>query len=153
MLSKRAVEQARYFLCDCYSRHFRGYCERRMSEPTLISIYVLSDPLTGEFRYVGTTTRSLKVRLQGHISATKEPRKDRNHNAIWIRSLLAQGLKPNIQLLETVDGDVKKNEKKWILYGRQKGWDLTNHWGREPIKEERHKREVSKYKSFFGYQL
>jgi hypothetical protein len=123
-----------------------------MNEPTLTSIYVLSDPLTGEFRYVGTTTRSLKVRLQGHISASKELRKDRKHNAIWIRSLLAQGLKPNIQLLETVGSDGRETEIKWILHGRQKGWDLTNCWGREPIRNEWHRREVSKYKKFFGYQ-
>ena len=82
------------------------------------------------------------------LMVIEESRRDRNHNAIWIRSLLAQGIKPNIQLLETVGDDGREAEIKWILYGRYKGWNLTNCWGREPIREN-HKYEFNKYNKLF----
>lgn len=45
-------------------------------------IYSLHDPHTGELRYIGQTTGSIKERLQGHLKDSAQ-----THKANWLRSL------------------------------------------------------------------
>jgi hypothetical protein len=95
--------------------------KRRLSESPAY-IYALVDPETGAFRYIGKSIRP-KERLQNHMNETCEC-----HRAHWLRTLKAKGLKPTIEILETVAaGDCwKQREIFWIARGRELGWPLTN---------------------------
>jgi hypothetical protein len=90
-------------------------------------IYVLKDPTDSQIRYVGKTEKTLETRLSGHISEAKR-RKVLCHKNNWVYSLLLKGLRPIIQLIETVpyDQDWQEREKYWIKYYRELGYDLTN---------------------------
>lgn len=93
----------------------------------MISIYVLSDPRTGDVRYVGKTN-NLKLRLYGHL--LEKGRRTRKH--FWIRSLHRQGLKPILEAIEEFpdeSGDTlwPDAERYWIAMFRFWGFKLCNH--------------------------
>ena len=73
-------------------------------------IYALTDPRTGQVRYVGKT-RNLAKRLLGHMD---EALRDDTHKARWIRALKRLGLKPGHLILEVVNGDADEAERAWI---------------------------------------
>ena len=50
-------------------------------------IYSLSDPNTGEIRYVGKTYNQLRKRLYSHLNECKTGNK--SHKINWIKSLLS----------------------------------------------------------------
>lgn len=86
-------------------------------------IYTLSDPRTNLVRYVGMTFRA-KARLREHVSRAK--RGGKTHRDNWIRSLIAQGLRPTYQIVEHGSGHGwKEAEQKWIAYYRSLT-DLVN---------------------------
>lgn len=91
--------------------------------PTRTKIYSLKDPITGLIRYIGKTSRSLEVRLACHLS---ESNRRQTHRHCWIRSLLALGASPEIELIETVDGDGCIEEINWIGTMKSFGCDLVN---------------------------
>jgi group I intron endonuclease len=75
-------------------------------------VYSLSDPRTGEVRYVGVTTRRQK-RLRDHVSSARCG--GRTHRDNWIRYLLAIGVTPSMQTLETGTGATwEEAERRWI---------------------------------------
>lgn len=86
-------------------------------------IYTLSDPRTGEVRYVGKTSSRLSLRLWQHIRSPKNTHKD-----CWIKSLLGVGLKPVIEELESFSDDStwQSAEDFWIVTLRFLGCRLTN---------------------------
>jgi hypothetical protein len=86
-------------------------------------IYTLSDPRTGEVRYVGKTCSRLSLRLWQHIRAPKNTHKD-----CWIKSLLSIGIKPQIDELESFPDDVswQAAEEFWIVTLKFLGCRLTN---------------------------
>lgn len=87
-------------------------------------LYGLLHPITGELRYVGKTCKkTLSRRLSGHISDSKT---GQTYRARWVRSLLAQGLKPAIELLDEVEGDGASAEVAMIGVARSLGCRLTN---------------------------
>lgn len=87
-------------------------------------IYILLDPLTGEIRYVGFTSGTMKDRLTQH---TKEKRGKYNHRICWIQSLLRNGSMPVMQQLQEVhDSEWRSAERYWIAYFRSIGCPLTN---------------------------
>ena len=65
-----------------------------MRSTTTGIIYGLFDPRDGLLRYVGQTTVTLKMRLQGHYS---DPKRNRKNN--WIKSLRSGGLRPVIKAI------------------------------------------------------
>jgi hypothetical protein len=87
-----------------------------------INIYTLSHPITNEIRYVGQTKHNLNERLRGHLKS-----KDKTHRTHWIKSLIEIGLKPKIELIETVNkengGD---SEIFWIMMFKSWGFKLCN---------------------------
>lgn len=86
-------------------------------------VYTLTDPRTNEVRYVGWTT-NLPRRLREHIA---EPRRYRTHKSNWIRSVLADGQKPILIVVETGKGEGwEAVECKWIAAYRAQGCNLTN---------------------------
>lgn len=77
-------------------------------------IYGLIDPRNGRVRYVGKSDNP-KSRLGDHL-------KDKSlcHRTNWVRSLLSEGIKPELVILENVVGDWKEAERKWIAhFGRE----------------------------------
>lgn len=91
------------------------------------TLYALVDPrLPLRVRYVGKTTSALGARLSGHINkarCTKTP----NHRFSWIRSLLAAGVRPQIEELEVVEGDGSSAEVQMIALCRMMSIEITNH--------------------------
>jgi hypothetical protein len=85
-------------------------------------IYTLSDPITGQIRYVGQTVLSLRLRLLYHMSESRQP--IYTHKTNWIRSILQKGLEPKIELLEF--GVWNEDEMYWIEQFKQWGFNLVN---------------------------
>jgi len=87
-----------------------------------IFIYILRDTLTNDIRYVGKTINP-KVRLSSHIKKSKNCN---YHSARWIQSLLKNGNKPIMEIIEeTNENNWEERERYWISYYREK-YDLTN---------------------------
>ncbi|RZK27760.1 MAG: GIY-YIG nuclease family protein [Hymenobacter sp.] len=87
-------------------------------------IYTLADPHTGEVRYVGKDN-DLKLRLKAHCNPA---RKRQSHKKAWVQSLLKQGQKPRIEVLEQVPmTEWPYWEEYWIRQLRAWGMRLTNH--------------------------
>ena len=92
----------------------------------MIKIYSLSDPITGEIRYVGKTNQSLDRRLNAHISEVRRGY-CRTHKINWIKSLMNNNLLPTIDILEIATKDNwKKLEIYWISQLKSWGFNLTN---------------------------
>jgi len=87
-------------------------------------IYTLSDPRTGEIRYVGKTT-DLKKRLSEHLC---KGMKLNTHLGAWIRLLDAVGVVPEIQAIEHVPTNEpwQEVERFWISSLRFLGFRLVN---------------------------
>jgi hypothetical protein len=85
------------------------------------TIYALRDPRTNGIRYVGVTTQKLAKRLSSHIRILRDtPR------CTWIREVLACGLQPSIEAMETGSGDWQAAERSWIQRCKDDGCLLTN---------------------------
>lgn len=86
-------------------------------------VYCLADPRTREARYVGVT-KNAKARLKRHITDGK--RGGHTHRSRWIRSLLDQGVEPEMVELEACDAGWDEPEKHWIAYLKFLGARLVN---------------------------
>jgi len=89
-------------------------------------VYALVDPRTDQVRYVGKTIRGIE-RIQEHTQKSSTKR-EQTHKARWIRQLAAEGFTPTVRLLEVQPTRTRLNEAevKWIAFGREQGWPLTN---------------------------
>ena len=87
-------------------------------------IYTLSDPITGDIRYVGKTT-NLKQRYKAHCDPSKSKH---THKYNWIQSLRKQRLKPIMEVIDEVPTSEWKFWEKW-WFQVIKSWDfnLVNH--------------------------
>lgn len=91
--------------------------------PSTTFIYALNCPITGRTRYVGKANNPEK-RLILHIS---QARKHSYRRACWIRSLLSNGQKPSLEILDEVpETEWQFWECEWIRLYRALGFDLTN---------------------------
>lgn len=97
-------------------------------------IYALSDPRTGEIRYVGKTTRP-GGRFLAHRNGHSAPQvRD------WILSLRADGLAPAVTILEHVANgtDVTSRERWWVAEMERNGASLLNTYLLSKNKEATH---------------
>lgn len=87
-----------------------------------VYIYALVDPRTSEIRYIGKSVRPTE-RLANHCN--ERANSWRNH---WIQQLIALGLRPQLNILETLDVGVdwQASERRWIAHGKEQGWRLVN---------------------------
>lgn len=86
-------------------------------------IYTLSDPRTKVIRYVGKTNNP-QVRFSMHMCEKRN-----THKNNWIRQLKSLGLKPVMEIIETIDCTADEwadRERFWIAHFRQMGLPLTN---------------------------
>lgn len=89
-------------------------------------IYALNDPETGECRYVGKADDP-HDRLFGKNGHLKKCHTLKHHCANWIRSLVARGLVPHLEILQEVPvANWPLWERVWIKASRKIGMDLTN---------------------------
>lgn len=87
-------------------------------------IYVLTEPLSGEIRYVGWTATSLEIRLARHL---RDARHGSDHRRTWLRSLQRRGLTPTIDAIQSVPFSCwAEAERYWIRHFRERGCPLTN---------------------------
>ena len=95
-----------------------------------IHIYTLSDPRTGEVRYVGRTDRKPEIRFKEHIKRVKAGHLEL-YSQRWIKTLLDINLEPVFEVIE-ITGDILR-EKHWINHYRSISCRLTNlHEGGNP---------------------
>lgn len=88
-------------------------------------IYALLDPTTKQIKYIGQALNALE-RLAEHMKPRSREAKSHKNN--WLNSLVAQGLKPELIVLESFEDPYKLNEAEifWIAYYRSIGANLTN---------------------------
>jgi DNA-binding CsgD family transcriptional regulator len=104
-----------------------------MSEKRAYTIYALIDPRVAPDTpqavfYVGQTTRP-KARLWGHIKRAERDQQRTEPCIQYIRSILADGLKPQLSELEKGVGDDttrKDAENRWIAHYQAQGSPLQN---------------------------
>ncbi len=121
----------------------------------MIQIYVLIDPRTNEVKYIGKTKQPINRRFRHHIH---RGRRFPNMNRVssWIANVLADGLIPEIFIIEKVDPKIwEDSERFWIAYFRFIGSNLTNmtdggeiNDGRKPSLETRAKLSMAAKKQF-----
>lgn len=88
-------------------------------------IYTLSDPTTGEVKYVGKT-KDTKDRIRRHMSNDhlRDAWTSKNKWLLWLKN---QGLKPDIEILDEGDADnINSLEIYWISQLKQWGYKLKN---------------------------
>ncbi len=92
----------------------------------LFIVYGLVDPRDGQLRYVGKSC-SGKRRARQHANPTRVI-KDFTHKGNWVKGLVAVGLRPEIEVLESVvdSQELDEAERFWIAYYRALGCRLTN---------------------------
>lgn len=90
-------------------------------------IYALRDPRTLEVRYVGQSVNGLS-RARNHFSPSAIEKRENPHTSNWIRGVLAAGLRPVAEVIETVarPDDLDEAEVFWIAKCRAMGFALTN---------------------------
>lgn len=89
-----------------------------------VYIYALRDPRDGAFRYIGKTARPVDLRLKEHL---REPA-GKHRRSRWIQKLKRLGLKPEVVVLEQIEGawPWQESERYWIAFAKAQGWDLVN---------------------------
>lgn len=92
-------------------------------------IYELFDPRTNEIKYVGRTGGDLETRRKQHIAEIANTTASNIGKQTWIQQLLAEGVEPQIRLLETINNiDIAKDaEMYYIRIYVQQGKLLVNH--------------------------
>ena len=86
-------------------------------------IYVLIDPRDSVVHYIGITS-DVKARYRSHC----HNRRNNPQKVTWIHDLQAQGLQPELEIIEQVFGETlaRKHECDWIRFYREQGAPFTN---------------------------
>ncbi|HET8629975.1 MAG TPA: GIY-YIG nuclease family protein [Thermomicrobiales bacterium] len=92
----------------------RGCGKRQAGGIREVYIYALCDPRDGVPRYIGKTVEPTK-RLSMHLWQAKHGAP--HHRDRWIRTLLAEGVEPEMRLIECC------NETEWV--DRERHWIAT----------------------------
>lgn len=90
---------------------------------SVVYLYTLNEPDTGEIRYVGKS-EDVNKRLKEHIRKSK---RNKTHKDNWIQSLLNQNKSPILEIYKVVpESSWGECEQKLISELREKGLNLTN---------------------------
>ncbi len=92
----------------------------------MVKIYGLVCPFSGDIRYIGKTSQTLRRRLTNHLAEARN--KSNCHRQRWLRLCLEAKKIPQIFLLEEVEYGASWQEREiaWIAKAREIGLDLTN---------------------------
>lgn len=89
-----------------------------------VTIYGLVDPVSGEVRYVGRTSKTPQERLTRHIWKAREKGESSDlYVSRWIRSV---GYAIGVCVLEVDPADPREAERRWVDELRAGGAQLTN---------------------------
>ncbi len=89
-------------------------------------IYSLADPRTGEVRYVGQTTKTLRGRLSSHL--TPSGLRKKLHVAAWLTGLTKAGLQPVAAVLHEAASREELDQLEIAAIAKfGKAFPLTNH--------------------------
>lgn len=90
-------------------------------------IYALFDPRTNEPRYVGRSIHGLRIPNR-HARPGNLRRESNLHKKRWIESLIKEGLKPEVFVLESLESReaTREAEQFWIEVLKSWGFQLTN---------------------------
>jgi hypothetical protein len=124
---RRNRENAGYFVAR-NARVRKGQIDAARQRHSLVgAIYGLTDPTSGELRYVGQTRQSLRRRLSGHLRGPKGPHASLPVNR-WIAKLQAASQEPQIVALQAGVhlADLDKAERSQIAEARAAGDRLLN---------------------------
>lgn len=88
-------------------------------------IYTLTDPTNNKVRYVGKTT-NVKRRYYSHINKKSNQRLGNFYLRNWLLSLLNNGQKPILEVIDECDSNWEDLEKYWIAQFKQWGFKLAN---------------------------
>lgn len=86
-------------------------------------IYILEHPITKQIVYVGKTNNPLR-RHHYHWTVGY---KTNNKLGQWLKSLKHVKLKPNLNVIDEIEGEWEWLEQYWISQFRTWGFDLKNH--------------------------
>jgi hypothetical protein len=91
-----------------------------------IYIYGLECPVAQTIRYVGKSVNP-HARLRSHICGAAREAYN-HHTARWLRTLLAEGLKPRLVILRELAPEERWQdvERDYISSAEARGWRLTN---------------------------
>lgn len=91
-----------------------------------IFIYVLTEPDGTTIRYVGKSNEfRIAKRLMEHCRYSQLHLHTHKNN--WIKSLLSQGQRPVLRIIEECQEETYRvREKHWVQYYKAQGCDLTN---------------------------
>lgn len=102
----------------------KGLVAMKRDRTAIVFIYKLVDPNTDLVRYVGQTTNPQR-RLKAHVQQRGTFRDQRRVE--WIDSLIAQGMRPKMVILQEVKSDdADRFEQWWIDYYTKRGCPLLN---------------------------
>lgn len=89
----------------------------------MVQIYGLLHPVTRELRYIGKANDATE-RLKTHI---RDARRRRSPVLDWIRGLIAQGLQPEVMVIQTCEREEWPDlERGYIATARHIGYNLLN---------------------------
>ena len=92
-----------------------------------VNIYSLVDPRNGLVSYVGKTKCDLEKRLKEHVREINKADKGNSIKNKWMQSLVLNGLKPSIELIDSVPAcDWQFWEKHYIKMFKACGAKLYN---------------------------
>lgn len=89
----------------------------------MTNIYVILNPITGEPVYIGQTVKTLGARLSNHITASI---KNSSFIQKWIYSIISNGGRPGIFLLDQVTNEPDFWEDFYIQLFKGWGFNLLN---------------------------
>lgn len=90
-------------------------------------VYGLYDPNSHECRYIGLSTTGI-TRPKSHKYDLTRAFHTNDYKQAWLRKLAEEGKTYYFRVLEFVskEEELGNCEKKWIAFGRENGWRLTN---------------------------
>jgi len=92
---------------------------------TKVIIYALSDPDSGEVKYIGQTSKTLNERMRIHLKDARS--KKNNKRTAWIKSIVKRGKIPSIEIIDEVSEDSWQFwEMYWIEQFKVWGFNLKN---------------------------
>lgn len=94
----------------------------------VFTIYALTDPTTGERRFVGLTRKEPRQRLKSHIRDSHS--RPWQEVQLWVKELAESGCPPGIEVLEQFESDdydgVEAARRQWAAKLAAGGERLLN---------------------------
>jgi len=130
----QSYEKKGYLLLNTYKilTSACGQSTNQESGKPKFHIYELRDPRGSLKRFIDRTCQEPRVRLNAHLNEARTQVLRKTPKARWLRELLDAEIRPEITILQAVDGtqeDADRYQQAWIAYYEALGYDLVNPQG------------------------